>query len=279
MANQIKTLVTGGQASAGPPLGPALGPLGVPVNQVVEKINEATKEFAGMRVPVIVTVDPKTRAFEIEVGSPPVSALIKKELNLERGSGSPTTEKVADMVIEQAIKIAMMKENSLMAGSRKAGVKTIIGTCQAMGILVQGKTAPETLKDIDAGMYDEKIESGKTELSEAELQKIEDDKIRLAEEAEKMREENEAKAKELIGALKGKPDDEVRAALKEAGIPNNLILELLPKEVEPAEGEEGAEGAKEEGAEGAKEEGAEGAKEEGGKDKKEGGKDKKERDK
>ncbi len=263
MADQIKTLVTGGQASAGPPLGPALGPLGVPVNQVVEKINEATKDFAGMRVPVVVKVDPKTRAFEIEVGSPPVSALIKKEMNLEKGSSSPTTEKVADMVIEQAIKIAIMKEDSLMAGSRKAGVKTVIGTCQAMGILVQGKPAPETLKDIDEGMYDEKIESGKTELSEAELQKIAEDKIRLAEEAEQMREENEAKAKELIGALKGKPDDEVRDALKEAGIPSNIILGLLPKAEEPAEGEEGAEGA--EGDEGA-------SKEEGDEEKKDGDK-------
>ena len=80
MAETIEVLVEGGKASAGPPLGPALGPLGVNVMQVVNAINEKTKHFDGMKVPVKVIVDPKTKGFEIEVGTPPVTALILKEL-------------------------------------------------------------------------------------------------------------------------------------------------------------------------------------------------------
>ncbi|MDP7282526.1 MAG: 50S ribosomal protein L11, partial [Candidatus Undinarchaeales archaeon] len=138
MTEQIKSLVEGGKATAGPPLGPALGPLGVPINKVIEEINAKTKAFVGMKVPVTVKVDPKTKAFEVEVGTPPVSALIKQELKIEKGAANPKEEKVADMLIEQAIKIAMMKEESLMTGSRKAAVKTVVGSCQSMGILVEG---------------------------------------------------------------------------------------------------------------------------------------------
>ena len=105
MVEQIKSLVEGGKATAGPPLGPALGPLGVPINKVIEEINAKTKDFAGIQVPVTVTVDPKTKAFEIEVGTPPVSSLIKRELSLEKGAANAKEEKVADMVIEQVNKI------------------------------------------------------------------------------------------------------------------------------------------------------------------------------
>jgi len=65
----VEVLVSGGQATAGPPLGPALGPLGVNVLAIVNKINELTKDFSGMKVPVKVTVDPETKEFEITVGT------------------------------------------------------------------------------------------------------------------------------------------------------------------------------------------------------------------
>jgi len=58
---KISSLVTGGQASAGPPLGPALGPMGVNIMQVIEAINEKTKDFDGMKVPVTVSVDTETK--------------------------------------------------------------------------------------------------------------------------------------------------------------------------------------------------------------------------
>ena len=87
MADEVSVLVEGGKASAGPPLGPALGPLGVNVGQVVAQINEQTKRFAGMRVPVVVKVNPSTRAFTLVVGRPPVAALLLKEAGKEKGSG------------------------------------------------------------------------------------------------------------------------------------------------------------------------------------------------
>src|SRR3989338_9304221 len=125
MPDQIRALVEGGKATAGPPLGPALGPLGVPIPKVIAAINEKTKDFAGMQVPVIVKVK-KDRTFEIEVGTPPVSALIKKELKLEKASGNPKAEKVANMLIEQAIKIAKMKEAVLIKNDLRGAVKTVV---------------------------------------------------------------------------------------------------------------------------------------------------------
>src|SRR3990167_5702036 len=107
----VDALVEGGKASAAPPLGPALGPLGVNIGQVIAKINEKTKSFSGMQVPVKVRVDKQTKTFDIEVGTPPASSLIKKEAKIEKGSGNPLADKVADLRIENIIKIAKMKED------------------------------------------------------------------------------------------------------------------------------------------------------------------------
>ncbi|MBI4153146.1 50S ribosomal protein L11, partial [Candidatus Woesearchaeota archaeon] len=111
---KIKALIQGGKATAAPPLGPALGPLGVNIGQVIAKINEKTKSFAGMQVPVEVMVDSSTKEFDVKVGPPPTSALILKEAGIEKGSGNPLTDKVADILIEQVIKIAKMKENDTL---------------------------------------------------------------------------------------------------------------------------------------------------------------------
>ena len=99
MVDKVEAMVDGGKATAGPPLGPALGPKGVNTAQVVAKINEKTKAFEGMKVPVTVLInDDKT--FEIKVGTPPMSALIKGELGLEKGSGNARTDKVGNLSIE-----------------------------------------------------------------------------------------------------------------------------------------------------------------------------------
>ena len=78
----VKALVDGGKATPAPPLGPSLAPTKVNIGQVIAAINEKTKEFAGMQVPVTIKIDPETKEFEISVGSPSVSALIKKELKI-----------------------------------------------------------------------------------------------------------------------------------------------------------------------------------------------------
>jgi len=105
----IDALVPGGQASGGPPLGPALGPLGVNVLAIVTKINEATKSFAGMKVPVKIIVDVETKEFEVVVGTPTMSALIVSELGIGKGSGNPKAEKVGNLSLEQVLRIAGVK--------------------------------------------------------------------------------------------------------------------------------------------------------------------------
>ena len=158
----IEALVEGGKATAGPPLGPALGPLGVPIPKVIEEINKKTKAFEGMKVPVKVIVDEKTKEFKVEVGTPPVSAMIKKELGVEKLAGLGKDESgrpapiVGNLTIDQAIKIAKAKGDSL-AGDLKAKVKQVIGTCLSCGVTVEGKDPREVQKEIDEGKYDDKL--------------------------------------------------------------------------------------------------------------------------
>jgi len=84
VSQSVETLIMGGKASAAPPLGPALGPTGVNIGQVVAEINKKTADLAGMQVPVKVTVDTDTKEFTIEIGTPPVAALIKKEAGIKK---------------------------------------------------------------------------------------------------------------------------------------------------------------------------------------------------
>ncbi len=154
----ISMLVDGGSASAGPPLGPELGPLPADVGEVVSAINEATKDFEGMEVPVDVEVDEETGEFEVEVGKPPAAALIKDELGIESGSGEPNVNKVADMSFEQACKVARMKASDLQAMDLRGAVKEVIGTAQSMGVTVDGREALEVQQAIDEGEYDDQLE-------------------------------------------------------------------------------------------------------------------------
>lgn len=150
----IELLVSGGQATAGPPLGPALGPLGVNVLAVVNRINELTKDYSGMKVPVKVIVDPETKQFEVQVGTPTTSALITSELKIEKGSGTPNKDKVGNLTIEQVIRIAKIKKPELLSKTLKAAAKEILGTCVTMGVTVEGKDPREVIRDINEGKYD-----------------------------------------------------------------------------------------------------------------------------
>ncbi|MDP3765922.1 MAG: hypothetical protein Q8R04_05400, partial [Nanoarchaeota archaeon] len=200
------------------------------IGQVVSDINKKTSSFQGMQVPVKIFIDTETKQYEIVIGTPPASGLIKKEANLEKGSGKAKHEMVADILIEQVIKIAKMKETATLGKSLKEKVKEIIGTCQSMGILVEGKPAKETIKDVEAGLFDEEIRLEKTELTAEELAKLEEEKKRLAEELAKRKAEFEKIAKEIIAQMTGKPRGEIKAKLVLAGIPDDMIKELLPVE-------------------------------------------------
>ncbi|MBX7076144.1 MAG: 50S ribosomal protein L11 [Methanobacteriaceae archaeon] len=151
----VEILIEGGSATPGPPLGPAIGPFGINMMQVVEEINEKSADFKGMKVPVIVTIDSDTKDFEISIGTPPTTALIMDELNIEKGSHEPGTEVAADLSVEQALKIARMKYDSLLANDYKHGAKEVMGTCVSMGLTVDGKDPREAQKAVDAGEYDD----------------------------------------------------------------------------------------------------------------------------
>ncbi|MAG15513.1 50S ribosomal protein L11 [Candidatus Woesearchaeota archaeon] len=242
MATQtIESMIPGGKASAAPPLGPALGPLGINIGEVIAAINKKTAAFNGMQVPIKVNVETDTKAFEIEVGTPPSSALILKESAIEKGSGNPLEDKIADLKIEQIIKIAKMKEDNLMGKTLKEKVKEIIGSCNSMGVMVEGKQASEVVKDVNAGTFDKEIAEEKTELTAEELKELEEERKKLAAEVEKRKTVHMATAKKIIDSMPGKARGEIKLKLVEAGVPALIINELLP--VTGAAGTPGAPGA------------------------------------
>lgn len=155
MPEIIKVLVTGGQVTPGPPLGPALGPMGINAKAVVDEINKKTSNYAGMKVPVKVIVDPSTKKFEVEVGTPPASALIKKELGIEKGAKDANI--VGNLTLEQLLKIVDMKKHQTMAKTLKNAVKEIAGTCLSMGVQIEGMNARDFIKAVNEGKFDDKL--------------------------------------------------------------------------------------------------------------------------
>jgi large subunit ribosomal protein L11 len=156
MAEVVEVLVPGGKATAGPPLGPSLGPLGINVKGVVDEINKKTASFNGMQVPVKIEVDAK-KNFTVTVGIPPVSALIKKEAGIEKGSKEPNAIVAGNLPFEAAVRIANMKLESMLAYELKTAVKEVIGTCVSMGVTIDGKKAKDVFSLIDEGKYDSKL--------------------------------------------------------------------------------------------------------------------------
>lgn len=159
----IKLLVDGGAMKPGPALSQKLGPAGVPINDVIAKVNEATEGFKGMKVPVEIEVDTKTKGFDIEVSSPPISELLKKEAGIPKGSGYQGKLNSGNLSIEQVIKIAKTKMPGLLCNNLKTAVKTTAGSCATIGLLVESKPATQIGYDIDEGIYDEQINNEVTE--------------------------------------------------------------------------------------------------------------------
>ena len=158
----IKLLVEGGSMKPGPALSQKIGPLGINVGEIISKVNEATSGFKGIKVPVELDVDASTKKFEVKVFSPPVSELIKREIKTEKGSGAQKKIQIANMSIEQIISVAKTKMPNLLCKDLKAGVKSVVGTCASLGVLVENKVASEVGFEIDEGKYDKEISEEKT---------------------------------------------------------------------------------------------------------------------
>jgi large subunit ribosomal protein L11 len=146
----VNGLIEGGKASGGPPFGPALGPLGVNTGNIVNEINEKTKAFEGIKIPVKVTVNKETKEYRIEVGSPTTSALILKELGIQKGAKSKE-EVAGNITIDQVKKIAESKEASLYGNSMKSRVKQVLGTCKSMNITCEGISAKDIISKLESG--------------------------------------------------------------------------------------------------------------------------------
>ncbi|MGC8670151.1 MAG: 50S ribosomal protein L11 [Candidatus Micrarchaeia archaeon] len=146
----INGLIEGGKASGGPPFGPALGPLGVNINAIIGEINKNTAQFSGIKIPVKVIVNTETKQFKVEVGAPPTSALILKELGAQSGAKTKD-ETIGNLTIEQVKKIASSKDSSLFGHSLKDKVKQVLGTCKSMGAKVDNEDPRVIIKKIDNG--------------------------------------------------------------------------------------------------------------------------------
>ncbi len=155
----VSALVVGGEATAGPPLGPALGPLGVNVMQIVKQINEMTKDYTGMRVPVKINVETETKKFTVEVGIPTVSALIVKESGIAKGAATPKTATAGNLTVSSLVKIARVKMPQSYGKNAKSVAREVAGSCVSMGVTIEGKPAKEFLAEVSDHKWDEAFES------------------------------------------------------------------------------------------------------------------------
>lgn len=152
----VEVLVEGGKATAAPPIGPTLSQLKVNVGEVVAKINEATKSFEGMEVPVKVVVDTETKKYTVSVGTPPVSSMLKKELKTQKLATVDENKQrklAGNVSFDVIVKIAEAKKDSLTGVTMKAKVKQVLGTCVSSGVTVDDKDPKTVIKEVDEGKY------------------------------------------------------------------------------------------------------------------------------
>ena len=150
-------IVSGGEATGGPPIGPALGPLGVNIMTIVNRINEVTSEYRGTKVPVEVSLDTDTKEFAVKVGMLSTYALITQVLGISKGSPTPNAEYVGDLSFDELVEIARRKREGLLGASMGAAVMEVLGSCLSMGVTVEGKPAKEVGTLIAAGAYDGRL--------------------------------------------------------------------------------------------------------------------------
>lgn len=170
---KVKLIVDGGKMQPGPAVAQQLGPMGINLGKVISDVNSATQGFSGMKVPIEIDVNSKTKSFTISVFSPPVAELIKKELAIEKGSGQPNNLKVGNIAFEKLIAIAKMKSADMLAKDLKAAIKLIVGSCVSLGALIDNKEPKEIEIDIDSGKYEKEIKNEITEVSDDKKAKLE----------------------------------------------------------------------------------------------------------
>jgi large subunit ribosomal protein L11 len=245
----IKLLVEGGNMKPGPAISQKIGPLGINMGKVIQDINKSTESFKGLKVPVELDVDPKSKTFKVNVFSPPVSELIKKEIGIELGSGDSKKTKVGNLSIEQVISVAKTKFGNMLAKDLKAAVMSVVGSCVSLGVLIENKEAKDTSKDISAGNYNKEISQEKTKTDEKKLQELKSyfENIKRAQEDALKKEEAAKAAAEAAEAAAAAAAPKPAEAGKEEAKPA-AGKEAKPaeagKEAKPAAGKEAKPAAK-----------------------------------
>jgi len=196
---QIKLLVDGGSMAPGPVLSQKLGPIGINISQVIQKVNDSTKNFNGLKVPVELDIDPSTKTFDVKVFSPPVSELLKRELGIAKGSGMQKKITPYNASIEQIISVAKTKLPNMLARNLKTAVKMVVGTCGSLGVLVENKIAVEVEREIEEGKYDKEIKEERTKTSPEKRRKLDEFFFEVKEKQEKVLKAEQA-AKEAAQA-------------------------------------------------------------------------------
>jgi large subunit ribosomal protein L11 len=135
LETKLKLQIPAGGATPAPPVGPALGQHGVNIMEFCKAFNEKTAQEQGMIIPVVLTVY-KDRTFSFITKTPPAAVLIKKAINVEKGSGEPNKEKVGEISKKQVEEIAKIKLKDLNARDIEAAMKIIEGTAKSLGIKV-----------------------------------------------------------------------------------------------------------------------------------------------
>ena len=133
VAGTIKLQISAGEANPAPPVGPALGQAGVNIMEFCKAFNSKTDSQKGTIIPVIISVY-EDKSFTFVTKTPPAAVLIKKALNIEKGSGEPNKEKVGVITDAQLEEIAKIKMPDLNANDIEAAKKIIAGTARNMGV-------------------------------------------------------------------------------------------------------------------------------------------------
>ncbi|OGK41921.1 50S ribosomal protein L11 [Candidatus Roizmanbacteria bacterium RIFCSPLOWO2_01_FULL_37_12] len=140
MAKKVKTVIKlnlpAGVATPAPPVGPALGQHGIPIMNFIKEYNDRTTKLKGQIIPAVITVY-EDRSFTFITKLPPVAAMIKKKISLEKGSGKPNTEKVGKLTRAQIEEIAKEKIGDLNTDNLQQAIRVVAGTARSMGVDVE----------------------------------------------------------------------------------------------------------------------------------------------
>ncbi len=179
---QMKLLVDAGVMKPGPALSQKMGPLGINLGKIIADVNKASDSFKGIKVPVILDINTKTKSFTVSVLTPPTSELLKKELGIAKGSGEPKNIKMGNIPIETVIKIAKIKEKDMIVNGLKEAVDSVLGTCVSLGILVESKDGREIIKEVKEGRYHDIISKGTEHASQEKLDMLAKDFVKVQKE-------------------------------------------------------------------------------------------------